>query len=100
MIKKSVIKDSHFREVTEVKTDAKNRITLGKNLKWPKVTSYVVYTNDLGQIVLDPQVSIPAYEQWLFKNKKAAKMVFDGLEDAKKGNFVDAPEDFSKYLDD
>ena len=43
--------------------------------------------------------SIPAHERWLFKNKKAAKMLQAGLEDAAKGNLVDASEDYSKYSD-
>lgn len=95
----NIVKDSQFEEVAEVKVDSKNRITLGKN-KVMKINIYKVYRNTIGQIILDPQITIPAHEQWLFKNKKAAKMVQAGLEDAKQGRLVKAPEDYSKYVDD
>ena len=95
----SIVKNSQFEEIAEVKVDSKNRITLGKN-KVMKIHIYKVYRNTIGQIILDPQVTIPAHEQWLFKNKKAAKMVQAGLEDAKQGRLVKAPEDYSKYVDD
>ena len=95
----SIVKNSQFEEIAEVKVDSKNRITLGKN-KVMKIHIYKVYRNTIGQIILDPQVTIPAHEQWLFKNKKAAKMVQAGLEDAKQGRLVKAFEDYSKYVDD
>ena len=95
----SIVKNSQFEEIAEVKVDSKNRITLGKN-KAMKIHIYKVYRNTIGQIILDPQITIPAHEQWLFKNKKAAKMVQAGLEDAKQGRLVKAPEDYSKYVDD
>ena len=47
---------------------------------------------------LDPMVSIPTHEVWLFKNKRAAKLVQEGLEDAKQRRLVKAKEDFSKYV--
>ena len=100
MLEKMIIKDNHFEEVAEARADSKNRITLGKNKKLRNVSSYKVYSNAIGQIILDPQVTISAHEQWLFKNKKAAKMVQAGLEDAKKGRLTQAPEDYSKYTDD
>jgi len=100
MTGKTIVKDDHFEEVAEVRADSKNRITLGKTPKLGKISSYKVYSNAIGQIILDPQVTIPAHEQWLFKNKKAAKSVLAGLEDVKKGRLVKAPEDYSKYIDD
>lgn len=39
----------------------------------------------------------PLNETWLFKNKKASRMVQQGLEDAKRGRLVKPKEDFSKY---
>jgi len=35
-------------------------------------------------------VSIPAHEAWLFKNKRAADLVRQGLEDARQGRLVKA----------
>jgi hypothetical protein len=37
------------------------------------------------------EVSIPAHEAWLFKNKKALASVLRGLEQAKRMDFVDPP---------
>ena len=93
-----VVKDDHFEEIAEVKADSKNRIVLGPRAA-AKTRIYRVYRNTLGQIILDPQVTIPAHEQWLFKNKEAAQKVKAGLEDARKGRLVKSREDFSKYAD-
>ena len=46
---------------------------------------YHIYHNSLGQIVLDPQVTIPASEAWLFNNPKALASVRRGLADAAQG---------------
>ncbi|MBI2495240.1 MAG: hypothetical protein HYW10_01525 [Candidatus Omnitrophica bacterium] len=62
------------------------------------MTSFRVYRNAHGQIVLDPMVSIPAHEAWLFKNKRASALVQRGLEDAKRGRLVKAKEDYAKYV--
>lgn len=93
-----VVKDHHFKEIADVKSDSKNRVTLSK-VKSAKARFYKVYINTVGQIVLDPQVTIPAHEQWLFKNKIARDMVLRGLDDARNKRFSDRDEDFSKYLD-
>ena len=97
MLEADIVRNAHFEEVAQVKVDSKNRITLGKNKNTLKVNLYKVYRNDVGQIILDPQATIPAHEQWLFKNKEAAQLVKAGLEDARKGRLVKAREDFSKY---
>lgn len=100
MIKQSVVKDSDFVEVAEVKADGKNRIQLGRKVKGFKTRLYRVYQNVHGQIMLDPQVMVPASEAWLFQNKQAARMVQKGLEDARTGKVTKAKEDFSKYTED
>ena len=92
-----IVKDGNFEEFGEIKADSKNRITLGKKGWRVSTNIFKVYINSLGQIILDPQATIPAYEQWLFKNKEAAKLVQDGLEDMKQGRVKKANEDFSKY---
>lgn len=101
MRQSSIVRDPGFEEIAEVKTDSKNRITLGRKGapagSRPAAVYYKVYRNPLGQIILDPLVTIPAHEQWLFKNKEAAQAVQSGLEDAKKGRLVKAREDYSKY---
>ena len=99
MLETDIVRDVHFEKVAEVKVDAKNRITLSKGKNTIRSSIYKIYQNPIGQIILDPQVTIPAHEQWLFKNKEAAKAVKAGLEDVKKGRLVKAREDYSKYND-
>ena len=99
MTEQELLKDADFEKVTEAKVDSKNRVALGKVLDL-SVSSYRIYRNRVGQIILDPMVTVPAYEAWLFKNKAAMKRVQAGLEDLRKGRLVKAKEDYSKYLDD
>jgi hypothetical protein len=99
MTKKDVVRDDAFAEVAEVWVDSKNRIALGRAGSL-RMSSYKVYKNTHGQIILDPQVTIPAAELWLFRNKNARRLVQKGLEDAKKGRLAPADEDYSKYNDD
>lgn len=94
----NLLRDMRFIEVAEAKPDSKNRVVLAKVPI--KAHHYRIYVNEAGQIILDPQMSISASEMWLFKNKKALNSVIRGLADAKTGKLVDAPEDYSKYLDE
>ena len=98
MAKHELFKDVEFEALTETRVDAKRRVALGKILP-RQVTRFRVYRNAHGQIVLDPMVSIPAHEAWLFKNKRASHLVRRGLEDARKGRLVNAKEEFSKHLE-
>lgn len=92
----SIIRDTNFRELTRVRIDSKRRIGIPKAAKQDAVDSYSVYINDIGQIVLDPQVTIPAAEAWLYKNPEALKGVCRGLEEAKAGKFLKRGS-FAKY---
>ena len=96
MTRTNILRDAEFEPVSEARIDAKHRVTLGK-VAGP-VTSFKIYRNAHGQIILDPMVSIPAHEAWLFKNKRAAKLVQEGLDDAKQRRLVKAKEDFSRYI--
>lgn len=93
----SVVRDGAFYEVSEVQPDSKRRVVL-KRVKNPG-KSYRVYQNASGQILLDPLVTIPASEAWLYKNKKALASVRQGLKEAAEGKFVEMPS-FAKYADD
>ena len=97
MRKHEFLKDVEFEEVAETRVDAKQRVSLGKVFSG-QVTSVRIYRNTHGQIVLNPLVSIPADEAWLFQNKQASRLVQRGLEDAKRGRFVKAKEDYSKHV--
>ena len=81
----TIIKNMDFKDIAKnVKPDAKKRVVLPKALVKEDV-SYHIYCNSLGQIVLDPQVTIPASEVWLFKDPDALDSVRRGLSDAAKG---------------
>lgn len=91
----SIVKDSHFELVAEiVKPDAKQRLSLGPAMIQAGV-AYNVYRNRLGQIMLDPVKTIPAYESWLCENKPALAAIKRGLADSavgrtkKRGSFAD-----------
>ena len=82
---KDIIKDSDFKRVAEsVKPDAKKRVVLPRLTDREGIT-YHMYSNSLGQIILDPQVTIPASEAWLFENPEAMASVKKGLKEAALG---------------
>ena len=89
-----VIKDTGFEIVANgVKLDSKKRIVLPKAIVTEGVT-YHIYHNSLGQIVLDPQVSIPAYEAWLFNNPESlAKRATTDLNSSNVENAIAGKKD-------
>jgi hypothetical protein len=81
----TIIRDADFEKVADsVKPDAKRRVVLQK-VQIEEGVSYRIYRNRIGQILLDPQVTIPASEAWLFNNPKALASVRRGLSDAANG---------------
>ena len=81
----TIIKDTDLKRVAgNVKPDTKRRIVLPNPLVQEGIT-YHIYSNSDGQIVLDPQVTIPASEAWLFNNPTAIASVRRGLADAVQG---------------
>jgi hypothetical protein len=80
-----VIKDQVFEKVADsVKPDKKKRVVL-QHVQIQEGVTYHIYKNSLGQIILDPQVTIPASEIWLFNNVEALTSVRRGLVDAAQG---------------
>ncbi len=68
----------------DVKPDAGRRVVLPKALVGEGVT-YRIYADEKGQILLVPQVTIPASEAWLFRNPEALASVKRGLADDAEG---------------
>ena len=94
-----VIRDTAFEMVANgVRPDAKKRIVLPKAAVVEGVT-YHIYHNSVGQIVLDPQVNVPAYEAWLFNNEEALSSVRQGLLDSAQGRTMSRGS-FAEYNDD
>ena len=77
----SVVRDSGFTEYGTVKSDAKHRVVL----KGRVYEHYRIYLNAAGQILLDPQVMIPAREAWLWENPKALASVMRGIKQSAEG---------------
>jgi len=77
-----LIKDKVVTMVADgVKPDSKKRLVLSKaNVREGII--YHIYRNRFGQIILDPQVTIPASEAWLFNSPDAIASVRRGLSDA------------------
>ncbi|HEY9702302.1 MAG TPA: hypothetical protein V6C58_07635 [Allocoleopsis sp.] len=63
-----------------------------------KLTEYRIFTNNLGQILLEPIANIPEPERWLWQNPEALNSVQRGLEQVAKGE-VHYLGDFSQYQD-
>jgi len=90
----TIIKDTELTRVAEgVKPDSKKRVVLPKVLVREGIT-YHMYHNRFGQIILDPQVTIPASELWLFENEDALAMVDRGMFESARIN----RGSFAKYV--
>ena len=84
----------------DVRPDSKRRLTLGKAMSgFDEDVRFDVYRNPDGQIVLDPQVSIPASEAWLYRNPEALARVRRGLQEAAEGKAVFIGS-FAQYADE
>jgi hypothetical protein len=83
----------------DVRPDSRRRISLGKALQSVDDASFNIYQDEGGRIVLDPQVSIPASEAWLFRNPKALALVRGGLADAAAGK-TKSLGSFARYVEE
>ncbi|MGH7812544.1 MAG: hypothetical protein ACREQI_00875 [Candidatus Binataceae bacterium] len=93
-----------FEFVTEGGLDERKRLSLAKALG--KVEARIngsaadlhfrVYVNEAGQILLDPAVSIPAREMWLYRTPGALASFRRSVKQAERGEF--APnKSFARY---
>jgi hypothetical protein len=95
---REVVKDPKFELVLEfAHPDAKKRISLGEALG--KFTTYNIYRNALGQLVLDPVKAVPASEMWLYENAEALASVKRGLRESAEGKTIYRGS-FAKYAEE
>ena len=81
----TIIKDENFTGIAKsIKPDTRKRVILPSALVQEGVVFHI-WHNSRGQILLDPQVTIPASEAWLFSNPDARALVWQGLSDAAQG---------------
>lgn len=91
---------SEYRLVArDVRPDSRKRIALGRALDDLGDASFNVYRDEAGRIILEPHVSIPASEAWLFRNRKALDSVRRGLGQAAEGK-VEPAGSFARFADD
>jgi hypothetical protein len=81
---KDIDLDKLKKIASDVKPDSRKRIVL-RRVQIQKGIRYNIFTNDIGQIVLDPQVTVPASEVWLFNNPEALASVRRGLLESAQG---------------
>ncbi len=64
----------------DVRPDSRKRVSLGSALDdLEKDASFTIYKDSSGRIILEPHVSVPMAEAWLFRNKTARESVARGL---------------------
>jgi hypothetical protein len=89
-----ILKSQDFTEVAEVRPDDKKRLLLKKVKNAGKM--YRIFENPLGQLILDPIVTIPRSEAWLYQNKVAISSVRKGLTEAGEGKLRKRPSRASR----
>ena len=84
----------------DVRPDSRHRISLGDALKDLGDVTFAIYRDEEGgNIVLEPHVSVPAAEAWLFRNKRALDSVARGLAQFAKGQ-TSGLGSFAEFADD
>jgi hypothetical protein len=110
MSKKIKALSNEFELVGEGGIDERKRLSLAKALGILKerlgklggpleALHFRVYVNAAGQILLDPALSVPLHEMWLYRNPTALAKVREGLAQAAEGELHDLGS-FAKYADD
>ena len=95
----TIIRNTDYTRISgSVKPDTKKRIVLPSVLVREDMI-YHMYYNSAGQILLDPQVTIPASELWLFENRDALNSVDRGMLESLSGKTIKRGS-FAKYTKD
>lgn len=85
-----------FRVLKDIlRPDKRGRITLGN---FAKSKTYKVMINDAGQILLNPVVTVPEPELWLWQNSSALAAVGRGIEQVANQEIHDLGS-FAQYAD-
>jgi hypothetical protein len=82
----------------ETEPDNKNRVSLGAAVVTEPGVRYRVMKNEIGQILLDPVKSVPAYEAWVWENPDRIASIKRGVAEAEAGKVVSI--DLSAYEDE
>ena len=81
-----------------VRPDSKRRVSLGSALAdLDSDATFNIYRDSSGRIILEPHVSVPLVEAWLFRNKAARESVARGLNQIKSAKSLGS---FAEYAED
>jgi len=108
--KARAVKTEEFEFVGEGGIDERKRLSLAKALGTLKEhlgelgapledLHFRVYVNSAGQILLDPALTVPVREMWLYRNPAALRKVREGLAHAAAGKLRNLGS-FAKYADE
>jgi len=104
----SIIADEHFEPVGQSGLDERNRVTLSKAVEQLRAligddalssVHLSIAINRVGQILLTPEIRIPAHEAWLLRNPVAMAQVREGIAQAGRGEASPAGS-FAEFVDD
>ena len=92
-------KDDNYTKIGKVvRPDDKRRIHLPKSVVKEGI-AYQIWANSDGEIVLEPQVTIPAPESWVFENKEILASLDKAMFESMNGQVVNRGS-FAKYVKD
>ena len=95
----TILRDTYLTRVAgSVRPDTKKRVVLPAALVQEGIIYHIWY-NSIGQILLDPQVTIPASELWLFETKESLASVDRGMLESLSGKAIKRGS-FAKYTED
>ena len=104
----SIIIDEHFQPVGKSGLDERNRVTLSKAVERLRALigdaalsrlHLSIAINRVGQILLTPEVRVPAHEAWLLRSPVALAQVREGIAQAARGEAADAGS-FAEFAED
>jgi hypothetical protein len=107
-VKAAAKSKENFRRIGEATLDERKRISLTKAIDSLKRTlgdqldpdvRFGIYVNDVGQVLLSPEVSVPMHELWLYRNPKTLRSVLKGLQESREGKLIDLGS-FGRYADE
>jgi hypothetical protein len=93
------IRDDDYKKIGNViRPDSRRRVSLPRSLVKEGV-SFQIWVNSEGQILLEPQVTIPASELWVFENKEILASLDKAAFESINGQTVNRGS-FAKYIED
>lgn len=72
----------------ETEPDSKRRVNLGAAVHSTPGIRYKVLKNELGQILLDPVKTVPAYEAWVYESPEHFAAIQKGIAQAETGQVI------------